>query len=162
MNDLTGKKLSHIDHGQEKYKKIGKVGDHHVYHKTGHFVAVHSKTGKVDVAIDGNHKARSGTFKIGTIESTGKGPKVHKVYSHLLNNKKSGVTSFVGTHHSEGGKKVWQKLSGERHVTVHGWHKGKPVNLDPKDEEETHAGRKENDPDARRVKNTALVATKRK
>jgi hypothetical protein len=77
-------------------------------------------------------------------------------------------TSIVGKSHSEGGQKIWQKLSSEPGVSVHGWHRGKAVNIDPKDPEETHVSsdeakkgylRGKRDPAGRAIYKMKLVAS---
>jgi hypothetical protein len=70
---------------------------------------------------------------------------------------------MVGVSHSVGGQKIWQKLSSMRGVAVHGWRAGKPVNLDPKDSDETHITNKEMNRDgdsaAKNIYKTKLVAS---
>jgi hypothetical protein len=150
ISDIKRKERFSADTGQkfhpsEKTQKIGSVGsDHNIYHTpdewsdTGHslYHVVHRDSGKVTTTIYGKRNPKSKSFAIDTIDSTGKGPKAHKVYRKILQSGHS--TSLVGSSHSEGGQKIWQKLSSEKGVSVHGWHRGKAVNIDPKDPEETH------------------------
>lgn len=58
----------------------------------------------------------------------------HEFYYHLL---KYHVKALVANSQSEGAKKVWGKLAKKRDVNIHGWYKGKPVNV-KFGEDETH------------------------
>ena len=96
---------------------------------------------------------------IDTITSTGAGPKAPDIYHHLL---KTGHThAIVGHTQSYGGQKIWRSLAKHKEIEMHGWHHGKPVNLNPFDKNDTHATAHdaESDPHDRRVMKTKLVAT---
>ena len=139
FNYETGTKASARDIQSGYYgRKIASVDKEHDIHHSedGSYYVIHKPTGKITTTISGVRNPKSKSFSINTVDSTGKGPKVHKVYRKILQSGHS--TSLVGSSHSEGGQKIWQKLSSEKGVSVHGWHKGKPVNIDPKDPEETH------------------------
>lgn len=151
------------NYGKEHY--LGKFRGHYVRKtKEGGYTSYHlqdPQTGKITHSVNGNEK--KGVLKIGGASSTGKSPiKMHDFYHHLI---KKHLKGLVGTDHSEGAKKVWQKLSSKDGVSIHGWHKGKAVNLDPKDEGETHAPRSQSffkdrrEPEEKQVADTALVAS---
>jgi len=160
LNPETGKTFSPKPRAQDT--KIAKADDEHdIYHRkhsngADSYHVVHRNTGKVVSTIYGN-RTRNKTFHIDTTDSTGTGPKAHEVYHKILQSGHS--TSLVGHSHSEGGQKIWQKLSSRRGVSVHGWHRGKPVNLDPKDPQDTHADEDETDDTAKKVRQTKLIAS---
>lgn len=149
FNPETGRKYD--EYGAKKIASVDK--EHDLYHKpetegirgtkTGNssYHVVNKNTGKVTTTVHGKRNPKSKSFEVNTTDSTGTGPKAHKVYRKILQTGHS--TSIVGKSHSEGGQKIWQKLSSERGVSVHGWNRGKAVNIDPKDPEETHVSTKE-------------------
>jgi hypothetical protein len=70
------------------------------------------------------------------------------------------IKAIVADDQSEGAKRMWQRLAKKRGMNVHGWHRGKPVNLDPQDEMETHAADfYTSEPEELAVGNTKLVAS---
>ena len=154
------------NYGKEHY--LGKFKGHYVRRTTyGEGDAAYHlqdpKTKKITHSVNGTEK--NGVLKVGGASTTGESPvKMHDFYHHLL---KKHVKALVGTSHSEGAKKVWQNLAKKPGVSLHGWHKGKPVNLDPSDEGETHApkksddvyGRDKREPEEKRVAATDLVAS---
>lgn len=172
FNPETGRRFD-----DEEAEKIGTLDkEHDLYHKpereyiknkkTGNssYYSVHRGTGKVTATVYGKRNPRSGSFEINTTDSTGSGPKAHKIYRKILQSGHS--TTLVGKSHSEGGQKIWQKLSSERGVSVYGWHRNKPVNIDPKDPEETHVSSKEveagglkGDPVGKKIYKMKLVAS---
>jgi hypothetical protein len=160
FNRETGIKLSNPG---ERVSKIDKDHDlHHLTYPEGgsSYIVRNRKTGVGHMTIYG-HRNRAGSFEINATDSTGEGPKAHKVYRKIL--QSGHAKALVGASHSEGGQKIWQKLSSEKNVSVHGWHKGKPVNLDPKDPEETHISSdelsKNLDKGDRKTYGTKLVAS---
>jgi hypothetical protein len=147
FNYATGTKVSDETMKRMTHQHVGSIGDHDIHYMphTHRYQVRHRKTGKVDAVIQGKTDEhadapksfkKTKSFEVHTTDSTGKGPKMHKVYRKIL--QSGHATSLVGSSHSEGGQKLWQRLSSERGVSVHGWHRGKPVNIDPKDPEETH------------------------
>ncbi len=156
------------EHAGEKVARIDK--EHDLHHTSNgmtygdRYMIRHRATGKITGTVSGTRNKKTGTFTIDAADSTGKGPKMHKVYRKILQSGHS--TSLVGMSHSPGGQRIWQKLSTERGVSVHGWKgglKGKPVNLDPKDPEETHITdtevARDKDPAAKDIYRTKLVAS---
>lgn len=125
------------DKNDKHWGKLNK--DHHVIAHTAYgYTNVHvvrAKDNRITTSLSG--KIRKGVYHIDSVESTGRGPKAHELYHHMI--KHGHVKALVGYSHSEGGQKVWQRLAKKKNVTVHGWLRGKPVNLDPQDPEETHA-----------------------
>ena len=168
FNPETGKKIDTDEIGGVKIGSVDK--EHGIYHSRWDNVdtyhVVHEPTKKVTTTIAGSRNPKTKTFTIDTTDSTGTGPKAHKVYRKILQTGHS--TSLVGKSHSEGGQKIWQKLSSEKGVSVHGWHRGKPVNIDAKDPEETHVSsdeakkgylRGKRDPAGRAIYKMKLVAS---
>ena len=167
MNLETGI-VTKPDQAGEKVAKIDK--DHDLHHETtgerngDSYMIRHRDSGLVTGTISGDRNKKTGTFTIDAADSIGKGPKMHKVYRKILQSGHS--KSLVGISHSPGGQKIWQKLSGEKNVSVHGWiggKKGKPVNLDPKDPEDTHITdtevERDRDRSAKDIYRTKLVAS---
>ena len=158
-DEVVGKKIEPwILHGH--YKKIGKSGSHELHagepeYGWHHIAAVNPETKRVDVSLWGRKRGK--TFHVHTVAATGEGPKAHDFYRHVL--KTGHVNALVGSEHSPGGQKVWQRLAKHRDVEVHGWHRGKAVNLDPSDPEQTHATKHEREPEEREVARTKLVAS---
>lgn len=150
------------NYGKDKY--LGKFKGHYVRKTTygqgdSAYHLQDPKTKKITHSVNGAE--RRGVLTVGGASSTGDSSiKMHDFYHHLI---KKHVKALVGTSHSEGAKKVWQKLSSKPGVSLHGWHKGKAVNLDPKDEMETHApGPQWSDmrqPEEKQVASTKLVAS---
>jgi hypothetical protein len=169
FNPETGRKYKEAEGGL----KIGSIDkEHDLYHtpdnwsgggKSSYHV-VHKNSGKVTTTVYGKRNPKSKSFEINTTDSTGTGPKAHKVYRKILQSGHS--TSLVGKSQSEGGQKIWQKLSSEKGVSVHGWHRGRGINIDPKDPEETHIsvgevkkGGLKGDPSAKQTYKMKLVAS---
>lgn len=76
----------------------------------------------------------------------------HEFYHHLL---KHHVRAIVADSQSEGARKVWGKLAKKRNVNIHGWHKGKAVNV-KFGEDETHDVKK-GDPSIRDMQLVAHI-----
>lgn len=159
------------EHAGEKITRVDK--DHDIHHtSTGEtygdrYMVRHRDSGKIVGTVSGTRNKKTGTFTIDAADSTGEGPKMHKVYRKILQSGHS--KTLVGTSHSPGGQKIWQKFSSERGVSVHGWiggKKGRPVNLNPKDPEETHITDTEvvrdKDKSAKDIYRTKLVASLQK
>lgn len=168
-----GKTIDHEEHyrGAPNYHKIGSIGDHHVYHSriggydskgkaTHHIVVAHKDTHHVDMSMHASgYSPKHKVMKIESLVSTGAGPKAHDVYHNLL---KSGHThAIVGHAQTPGSQKVWRNLAKHHEIEMHGWHHGKPVNLNPFDKNDTHSTAKDaaTDHHDRRVMKTKLVAS---
>lgn len=107
---------------------------HDVYHdKPGEYYAV--KNGKIHLHISGNKDGKS-FATVQTKAYEGNTIKAHELYAHLIKHHKLILTS--GANQSEGGKKIWQRLSKVKGINVHGWHKNEPININPLDDTETH------------------------
>jgi hypothetical protein len=179
--------------GRNRYTTIGRIGDHDVIHdqhrysnsKDSHsYIVRHRETGKIDGEIEGDYDKHPKTFKIDVTSSTGDGPKMHDVYHKILSHGARGgrnlrtsrradsgehyVKSLVsGEEQSEGGMRLWQNLARKKNMSVHGWHPTKgAVNLDPDDQDETHASNRESwddtdddDMDTKNIMRTKLVAS---
>ena len=161
----TGKRFSQDELGK-KVASIDKHHDLHHYKDQGDdvYVARHKKTGVVHATIAGKRNSKTGTYTIHTADSTGQGPKVHKVYRKIMQSGHS--KTLVGKSHSPGGQKIWQSLSKERGVSIHGWHHGKAHNINPRDPEDTHvpdseakAGHLKRDPAGKAQYKMKLIAS---
>ena len=139
------------------FKRVTSVGDDHtIYHQaaklgsgsTRHtYTTRHNKTGKINSVLRGS-KNSAGVFHVDTAESNGEGPKMHDVYHSIL--KSGHVPAIMGTDHSEGGQKIWQRLAKKPGVVVHGWDgadgdesKEHAVDVDTDDPKETHASERD-------------------
>jgi len=161
----TGKHMPEHEAGK-KVANIDKEHALHHYKDSGQdiYVARHKKTGVVNATIAGKRNSKSGTYTVHTADSTGQGPKVHKVYRKIMQSGHS--PTIVGKSHSPGGQKIWQNLSKERGVSVHGWNHGKAHNVDTRDSEDTHvpdteakAGHLKNDPAGKTQYKMKLIAS---
>lgn len=144
--------------GQHK----GKIKGHDIYHyhdanANRHHIYVHDpKTETVTSHIHGViNKAHSLSDVYAT--STGKGPKMHEIYHHLLKHKH--VNTIVGDNQSEGAKKVWKNLAKKKDISIHGWSNGKPINVTPYDEDEVYAKKSDKSPEGKSAGATKLVAS---
>ena len=139
-------------------KKIGNYDKEHSVHRESdggetHYHLVHNETGTITHSVNG--KMKKGVLDIHGAGSIRKNRlnkiKMQDFYHHLLRkgsaHEASGskepnrhLVALKGTDHSPGAQGVWQKLAKKSRATVHGWHKGKAVNLGKADDpEETHA-----------------------
>ena len=146
----AGDKMTGDDHPTKLgYKAIGKMpGNHTIYSKvaawTGDqtYISHNDKTHIMHNYTEG--KLKKGMLSQLISKSSGKGPKHHDFYHHLM--KSGHVKGLVADDQSPGAVKVWHKLSKKKGVDLHGWSKGKPVNLGAGrgkdfDEDETHAAK---------------------
>jgi hypothetical protein len=138
----TGNKLSVKEAG----RRIGRVDSKtDLYFKNedsiGIYYARDDATGMIHFTLTGKMKPGTKVFQIDTADSTGKGPKAHIIYRKIL--ESGHAVALVGKSHSEGGQKIWQKLARERGISIHGWYRGKAININPLDPEETHVSEKE-------------------
>ena len=133
----TGHKLS-LKNAGKRLTKIDSRTELYYSHVEGYdlYYARDIESGMVHFTITGKRNPTSKVYTIDTADSTGHGPKAHIVYRKILESGHS--VALVGKSHSAGGQKIWQNLSKERGVSVHGWYRGKAINLDPLDPEETH------------------------
>jgi hypothetical protein len=130
---------------KNKLEHVSTVAGMHIYkHETSpregyssiDYLAHDPKTNKVHFHMTGVQNKKN-IVHVETLAGSGKAPiKASDFYHHLL---KHHVTALVGSTHSEGGQKTWQRLANKKTVSVHGWLNNKPVNLDPKNPDETHA-----------------------
>lgn len=137
------------------FKKVSTLSGHHVYHsategsydgKLRHHYLLHDpKTDMVHLHVTAhetqnrNTGKNTGMLEIHELGGSGHSPvKAHDFYHHLLKNH---VKGLIGTEHSEGGQKVWNRLAKKPSVSVHGWDKYRnhPVNIDATDPDETHS-----------------------
>lgn len=73
---------------------------------------------------------------------------------------------LITSSQSYGGLKVWQKMSSDPKLTVFGWYNGKPVNVDPRDDNDTHITYKDaydswGDSETRKIFDMKLIAHRR-
>jgi hypothetical protein len=128
----AGKKLIRIDSSTDLYHR--KIEAFDLYY------AIDRDTGIVQLTVTGMLNPKK-VYTIDTADSTGRGPKAHVVYRKIL--ESGHAVALVGKSHSPGGQKIWQNLAKERGVSIYGWYRGKAINLDPRDPEETHVSEKE-------------------
>lgn len=118
-------------HPEDEYRRKA-YEDAHIY-------TLHDpKTNMVHMQVVG-HKNQHNVMHVEGLASSGKSPvKAQDFYHHLL---KHHITALVGTSHSEGGRKVWNRLAAKKTVSVHGWddNKKEPVNIDATNPDETHS-----------------------
>jgi hypothetical protein len=138
----TGHKLSLEDAGT----KIGRINtSNDLYHNKIEgldlYYSRNKNTGIVHLTITGKRNPTTKVYTIDTADSDGQGPKAHIVYRKILESGHS--VALVGKSHSEGGQKIWQNLAKERGISIHGWYRGKAININARDPEETHVSEKE-------------------
>jgi len=155
----VGKKMKFGD-GDYEDVKIGKFQGHDIYSTFDwgtqiSWSVVDPKTNikHIELLTD---RGKGDIYTVHMVASTGKGPKVPDFYHYLLKNH---VTGLVATEQSEGGKKIWQRLAKKKGLSVHGWSKGKAVNVDPQDDEETHGNSGSSDKEEREISRMKLVAS---
>lgn len=153
-------------------EKIGKVKGRTVYldrhDSTGYnsnsrFYAVNDENGQVDMTVSGMMKktGKAETFKIDVLSGRkGSNLKAYEFYRLIMLKM---LIIFVTDTQSYGGMRTWQELSRYPDIEVFGWLKGKAVNVDPRDSDETHASVDDVriggiEPEARDIKNMKLVA----
>ena len=101
------------------------------------------------------------SWKVSTVSAASKNiVPANKFYAWLIKNQ--GITLVSGSEQSAGGKKIWERLSKEPGIGVHGWINGKAVNLgpnlSPETEDDTHMTLGER----RRAKDDMLFNTRSK
>ena len=151
---LVGSKRDSSDFESQGYRKIGRItaaksGKKVDLYKrrskswdgdTSHYVGHDPETGTVTHSVSGYNNKGGGLTNIAATSGGGHPVKMHDVYHHIL--KRGHQTSLVGDNQSTGAIGVWNKLSKKSGMTIHGWSKGKPVNLgkfsNDADEDETH------------------------
>jgi hypothetical protein len=145
-------------HGDEKLHSS--TATHHIYRMSQpgltRYVARDKQSGQAHVVVQGLE--RNNVMHIRTTAAHDQSTvKAHDVYHHLI---KQGKTLASDSKQSEGGKRIWQKLAKIRGVNVHGWHKGKAVNVKMGDDE-THTEPGDDSYGYGAVKNMILVAHKK-
>lgn len=156
-----------------KIKKIGKVKGHSLYvdmndpsgwEANSRFYAVNDENGLVDLTVSGMMKktGKAYTFKIDVLSGRkGSSLKAYEFYRAIMTNMS---IIFVTDTQSYGGMRTWQELSRYPDIEVFGWADGKPVNVDPRDSDETHASERDvwdgngPEPEARDIRAMKLVA----
>lgn len=128
--------------------KLGTYKNHTIYggdeiysfsDATNKFFAIDNQTGLPVIFVSGKltKKKTWMKFTIALLQSRkGNKLKADEFYRFLLLKL---PLILVTDSQSYGGLKVWQKLASDPRLTVFGWKKGKPVNVDPRDEMDTHA-----------------------
>lgn len=141
--------------GLDVYRSDPSVPIHKNNESKNSFILHDPRTNQVHIHVKGDFNDAKG-FHVQTLGATNSPVKAQDFYHHLL--KKGHVSSLVGTEHSEGGQKVWQRLSKKNNISVHGWddEDEKPVNVNPRDPDQTHADIKDYSDD---VGHMALVAS---
>lgn len=81
----------------------------------------------VKIVLNVKPKGRN-SWQVDTVAASNKNRvPAHKFYAWII--KKKNIILVSGNEQSEGGKKVWERLSKEPGIGMHGWLNGKPVNL---------------------------------
>lgn len=144
------------------------------YIEASHVAIAMDSSGAVQCLVSIDKGPKNNIFAVDSVVGKkGSSIPAHKLYAALV---RSGITLTTDTQ-TDGGKRVWQKLSAESGVVVHGWNKKtkQPINLGPEfdDDSDTHstyvtardaeaAGDKEQSKYERSVINDViLVATKK-
>ena len=141
----AGDKWDPEDHKNAEHISTTSSG-HHIYKTRGHHIyktgsrsnimyhAYDPKTKRSTIAVYGKeHKGVLSSLNLASHKTNTL--KAHDFYHHLL---KHHLTALATDTQSEGGKGVWEKLAKKPGVKIHGWSKGKPVNV-KFGEDETHA-----------------------
>ena len=128
---LGGKHLATMPDGHKIYIEPSKQGD-----EWNSYYAV-SPEGLVDLALGAyEYKNMLSDLSLYAINKQNT-LKAHNFYAFLIT--KLGKT-LVASEQSPGGHAVWRQLQKyHKNVSIHGWHNGKPVNVDMRDPEYTHA-----------------------
>lgn len=153
--------------------KIGVYKNHTIYMSDGEFAfsdtttkfyAIDNETNLPTIFVTGNlRKRKQGwmKFKINLLQARkGNKLKADEFYRFLLIK----LPLILVTHsQSFGGLKVWQKLAADPRLTVFGWKNGKAINVDPRDDSETHASfdDAQDEPESKDVIDIALIAHRR-
>ncbi len=119
---------------------IGKVKGHDVYHRErqgGNHDYVMTKEGDRKIHTHVNLDKKKAAHHVNFIQAKpGAGPGVHHLYHHLITKHNVMLTS---NHQSEGGAKVWEKMSKLKGVHVHAVDtKGRGHHVDLSDTRDTH------------------------
>jgi len=149
IDDKNNELIDTLPSGHQIYKSYNTRTGQHVFH------AYDPEKKRSTITVQGRLKSGvlSKPYLAAHEENT---LPAHKFYSHLLNR---GHLSAVSTDsQSPGAQRVWSKLSKERGVGIHGWHKGQPVNI-RYGEDETHDKEKGGDP---AVRDMRLIAHSKK
>lgn len=103
------------------------------------FYAIDDLADLAVLMVDGD-LSRSGDHQVFTINvlqgRNGSRLKAHRFYGTILLNM---PIIFVAEQQSYGGMRTWQELSKHRHIEMFGWLNGRAINVDPTDQDETHA-----------------------
>lgn len=129
------------------------------------FYAIDDAADLVVFMVDGDlsRKGDHQVFMINVLQGrTGSRLKAHSFYSAIL---LSMPIIFVAEQQSYGGMRTWQELSKHRYIEMFGWLNGRAINIDPSDQDETHASEDDvyrsphgYDKDAERIMRMKLVA----
>jgi len=137
-HDPTTRKISTLK-GLDVYHSVlkGKPNRYGVYAPDSHHYYLHDpKTNIIHIHVKG-HKDNNKVLQVDTLASSGQSPvKAQDFYHHLLKNH---VKALVGSSHTIGGQKVWNRLANKKTVSIHGWLNGKPVPMDARNPDETHS-----------------------
>ena len=103
------------------------------------FYAIDDASDLVVLMVDGqlSNKGNQKVFDINVLQGrAGSGLKAYQFYRSILLNM---PIIFVAEQQSYGGMRTWQELSKYPDIEVFGWLNGKAINVDPTDQDETHA-----------------------
>jgi hypothetical protein len=123
------------------------------------FYAINDASDLVVLMVDGDlsNKGDHKVFEINVLQGrNGSNLKAYQFYRSILLNMQ---IIFVAEQQSYGGMRTWQELSKYPDIEMFGWLNGKAINVDPTDQDETHASEDDDyDRDADRIMRMKLVA----
>ncbi len=151
---------------------IARTENHSIYmdddpnsKRNSRFYAIDDEADLVVLMVDGDLSKNGDhwTFMVNVLQKrVGSRLKAHRFYRAILLNM---PIIFVAAQQSYGGMRTWQELSKHRHIEMFGWLKGRAINIDPTDQDETHASEDDvygspggYDRDADRIMRMKLVA----
>lgn len=115
--ELLGNFLNHNVYC-EKYDRYGRLRPTYI---------LTDASDDVKIVLRVKSKGRN-SWQVDTVAASNKNTiPTHKFYAWII--KKKNIILVSGNEQSEGGKKVWERLSKEPGIGMHGWLNGKPVNL---------------------------------
>ncbi len=125
-------------------ERIGTLLSHNVFltkpkWSSGRLYILADKKDKIMILL--SVKSFGKSWKVDSVSAASRNiVPANKFYAWLIKN--ASITLVSGSEQSAGGKKIWERLSKEPGIGVHGWIDGKAVNLgpnlSPETEDETH------------------------
>jgi hypothetical protein len=120
------------------------------------YVAREKNSGQAHIIVQGIERNNVMSIR-STVANDESSIKAFDVYLHLI---KQGKILASDSKQSEGGKRIWEKLAKTRGVNVHGWYRGKAVNIKMGDDE-THIEPHDSSHGRNEIKNMIMIASKK-